>query len=169
MNLTFSWLNASILFMAVSKAVMDSRKAGSCSHSGLLSRSAEIFTAALDMAECHTYTRQRTLLKHRRITVSKKALSIFFSVWIPHVGGYLNASLKARRRLATKVPPIVKIREVGRAACSFEYSPVHQEFLPCFFTATFTVNLDTWHFVKAKSTFQIRAALRVIRPKTLQC
>lgn len=50
-SLTFSWLNASILFMAVSKAVIDSRKAWSCSHSGLPSRSPEIFTAALDMAD----------------------------------------------------------------------------------------------------------------------
>lgn len=52
-DLTFSWLKESILFVAVSKAVMDSRKAWSCSHSGLLSRSPEIFTAALDMAERH--------------------------------------------------------------------------------------------------------------------
>lgn len=53
-GLTFSWLKESILFMAVSKAVMESRKVWSCSHSGLLSRSVEIFTAALDMAETHT-------------------------------------------------------------------------------------------------------------------
>lgn len=53
-GLTFSWLKESILFMAVSKAVMDSRKVWSCSHRGLLSRSVEIFTAALDMAETHT-------------------------------------------------------------------------------------------------------------------
>lgn len=50
-SLTFSWLNESILFIAVSKAFMDSRKAWSCSQSGLLSRSVEIFTAALDIAE----------------------------------------------------------------------------------------------------------------------
>lgn len=54
-GLTFSWLKESILFMAVSKAVMDSRKVWSCSHSGLLSRSVEIFTAALDMAETHSW------------------------------------------------------------------------------------------------------------------
>lgn len=58
-GLTFSWLKESILLMAVSKAVMDSRKAWSCSHSGLLSRSAEIFTAALDMADRH---KQKILL-----------------------------------------------------------------------------------------------------------
>lgn len=52
-SLTFSWLKASILLMAVSKAVIESRKAWSCSHSGLLKRSAEIFTAALDMAVSH--------------------------------------------------------------------------------------------------------------------
>lgn len=46
-------LKASILFIAVSKAVMDSRNAWSCSHSGLLRRSVEIFTAALDMADNH--------------------------------------------------------------------------------------------------------------------
>lgn len=49
--LTFSWLNASIRFMAVSRDIMDSRKAWSCSHSGLLSKSAAIFTAALDIAK----------------------------------------------------------------------------------------------------------------------
>ncbi|TNN74316.1 hypothetical protein EYF80_015559 [Liparis tanakae] len=38
MGLTFSWLKESILLIAVSKAVMESRKAWSCSHSGLLSR-----------------------------------------------------------------------------------------------------------------------------------
>lgn len=58
-SLTFSWLKASILLMAVSKAVMDSRNAWSCSHSGLLSRSAEIFTAALDIAETHKQTKWR--------------------------------------------------------------------------------------------------------------
>lgn len=36
--------------MAVSKAVTISRKPGSCSHSGLDSRSEEILTADLDMA-----------------------------------------------------------------------------------------------------------------------
>lgn len=48
---TFSWLKESILFMAVSKAVTISRKPGSCSHRGLDSRSEEILTADLDMAE----------------------------------------------------------------------------------------------------------------------
>lgn len=56
MGLTFSWLKESILLIAVSKAVMESTKAWSWSHSGLLSRSAEIFTAALDMADTHTQT-----------------------------------------------------------------------------------------------------------------
>lgn len=50
LNLTFSWLNASILFMAVSRAFMDSRKAWSCSHNGLPNKSPEIFTPALDIA-----------------------------------------------------------------------------------------------------------------------
>ena len=48
--LTFSRLKESMRLMAVSRAVMDSRKTWSCSHRGLPSRSAEIFTAALDMA-----------------------------------------------------------------------------------------------------------------------
>lgn len=48
--LTFSWLKESILFIAVSKAVTISRKAGSCSHRGLDRRSEEILTADLDMA-----------------------------------------------------------------------------------------------------------------------
>lgn len=47
---TFSWLKASIRFMAVSRAVTMRRKSWSCSHSGLDSRSRDIFTADLDMA-----------------------------------------------------------------------------------------------------------------------
>lgn len=39
--------------------------------------------------------------------------------------------------------PIVKIREVGRAACLTEYSPVHQEI---FARAETTVNRHTCHF-----------------------
>lgn len=47
---TFSWLKASIRFMAVSSAVTMFRKSWSCSQRGLDSKSKDIFTADLDMA-----------------------------------------------------------------------------------------------------------------------
>lgn len=47
---TFSWLKASIRFMAVSRAVTMFRKSWSCSQRGLESKSKDIFTADLDMA-----------------------------------------------------------------------------------------------------------------------
>ena len=47
---TFSWLKASIRFMAVSRAVTMFRKSWSCSQRGLDSKSKDIFTADLDMA-----------------------------------------------------------------------------------------------------------------------
>lgn len=47
---TFSWLKASIRFMAVSKAVTIFRKSWSCSQRGLDSKSKDILTADLDMA-----------------------------------------------------------------------------------------------------------------------
>lgn len=47
---TFSWLKASIRFIAVSRAVTMFRKSWSCSHRGLERRSREIFTADFDMA-----------------------------------------------------------------------------------------------------------------------
>lgn len=75
-RLTFSWLKASILFMAVSKAVMESRKAWSCSHSGLLSRSPEIFTAALDMADKKTQTIKRMLFSIGDIRQKKMIILI---------------------------------------------------------------------------------------------
>lgn len=48
--LAFSWLKASIRFMAVSRAVTMFKKSWSCSQRGLESKSKDIFTADLDMA-----------------------------------------------------------------------------------------------------------------------
>lgn len=82
LSLTFSWLKESILLMAVSKAVMESRKAWSCSHSGLLSRSAEIFTAALDMADkTHTNKAEDTVKTHTTNFVKRQSYG--------HIKGYL--------------------------------------------------------------------------------
>lgn len=61
-NLTFSWLKESILFIAVSKAVTISRNLGSCSQSGLDSKSEEIFTADFDIAVVGTEPRERGIL-----------------------------------------------------------------------------------------------------------
>lgn len=58
---------------------MDSRKAWSCSHSGLLNRSVEIFTAALDMAE------SKDTEGHGYIDVEDK-----------HVVGGINTLLKCK-------------------------------------------------------------------------
>lgn len=68
------------------------------------------------------------------------------------MGGDLNESFHERWHNAG---PIVKIREVGRAACLVEYSPEHQEI---FARAETTVNRHTCHF-KTQSTYQIMALL----------
>lgn len=71
-ELTFSWLKESILFMAVSRAVTISRNLGSCSQSGLDSKSDEIFTADFDIAVVGTESRKRgRLLATRAVQFSR--------------------------------------------------------------------------------------------------
>jgi hypothetical protein len=60
--------------MAVSRAVMDSRKAWSCSHSGLLSRSPEIFTAALDIAERHIRQAENISIQMVKLVLKKREM-----------------------------------------------------------------------------------------------
>lgn len=102
-SLTFSWLKASILLMAVSKAVIDSRKAWSCSHSGLLKRSAEIFTAALDMAVSHanahaTHKAENTIKTQLNLW-KQKVTKYRFCKWLLKMSASTHFNLIPRKTL----------------------------------------------------------------------